>query len=90
MYCQKSQRGPVLGPDEKRKQAAYLQKQCGVSIERSCKLVKLARSMWYYQSKKDDIEVIDKLTKLAEELPTRGFDEYFGPICQQGYIWNRK
>lgn len=50
----------------------------------------LHRSMWYYQSKKDDSEVIDKLNKLAEELPTRGFDEYYGRIRQQGYKWNRK
>ena len=50
----------------------------------------LSRSMWYYQSKKDDSEVIDKLSELAEQLPTRGFDEYYGRIRQQGYKWNRK
>lgn len=46
--------------------------------------------MWYYQSKKDDSEVMDKLSELAEHLPTRGFDEYYGRIRQQGYKWNRK
>jgi len=46
--------------------------------------------MWYYQSKRDDSELIDKLNELAELLPTRGFDEYFGRIRQQGYKWNRK
>lgn len=50
----------------------------------------LPRSMWYYQSKKDDSEVVDKLSELAEQLPTRGFDEYYGRIRQQGYKWNRK
>jgi len=46
--------------------------------------------MWYYQSRKDDSEVMDKLAELAEKLPTRGFDEYYGRIRQQGYVWNRK
>lgn len=50
----------------------------------------LSRSMWYYQSRKDDREVIDKLSELAELLPTRGFDEYYERIRQQGYKWNRK
>jgi len=36
--------------------------------------------MWYYQSKRDDSEVVDKLSELAEQLPTRGFDEYYGRI----------
>ena len=46
--------------------------------------------MWYYQSRKDDSEVIDKLNEMADDFPTRGFDEYYGRIRQQGYKWNRK
>jgi len=46
--------------------------------------------MWYYSSKKDDSEVIKKLNELAESHPTRGFDEYYGRIRQQGFKWNRK
>lgn len=53
-------------------------------------MINLSRSMWYYQSRKDDREVIEKLSELAELLPTRGFDEYYGRIRQQGYKWNRK
>lgn len=53
-------------------------------------MLDLSRSMWYYQSKKDDSEVIEKLSELAKQLPTRGFDEYYGRIRQQGYKWNRK
>ena len=30
---------------------------------RACKVVGLSRSIWYYQSKKDDSDVIDKLTQ---------------------------
>lgn len=50
----------------------------------------LTRSMWYYQSKKDDSEVIDKLTELAERYPNWGFDEYYLKIRREGLIWNRK
>ncbi|MVX37013.1 hypothetical protein [Myroides sp. LoEW2-1] len=46
--------------------------------------------MWYYQSKKDDTQVIYKLSELAEQYPTRGFDEYYNKICREGLIWNRK
>ncbi|WP_082935917.1 IS3 family transposase [Tamlana sp. s12] len=46
--------------------------------------------MWYYQSKKNDSEVIDKLTELAESYPTRGFDEYYHKIRREGLKWNRK
>jgi len=46
--------------------------------------------MWYYRSKKNDREVIDKLPELAEQLPTRGFDEYYKRIRREGHKWNRK
>lgn len=61
-----------------------------VSIARACSVVELPRSMWYYQTKKDDQEVIDKLSELATELPTRGFDVYYKRIRREGHKWNRK
>jgi len=33
--------------------------------------------------------VITKLTELAEQLPTRGYDTYYGRLRQQGYTWSR-
>ena len=45
--------------------------------------------MWYYQSSRTDQPVIDKWLELAEQLPTRGFDTYYGRIPQQGYEWSR-
>lgn len=53
-------------------------------------MVDLQRSMWYYQSKRDDSQVIEKLDELAEQLPTRGFDEYYNRIRNEGIRWNRK
>lgn len=46
--------------------------------------------MWYYKTHKDDREVIAKLQSLAEIYPTRGFDDYFGKIRNEGLTWNRK
>ena len=69
---------------------SYLSGKYQASIRRICQVIGLHRSMWYYQQKKDDREVMDKLQELAEQLPTRGFDEYYGRIRQEGLIWNRK
>ena len=46
--------------------------------------------MWYYTSKKDDSELEAKLQELAEQLPNRGIDEYYGRLKGQGYPWGRK
>jgi putative transposase len=46
--------------------------------------------MWYYKSKKDDSEVMDKLMEMSETKPNRGFDYYYHRIRKQGFIWNRK
>lgn len=53
-------------------------------------MLDLARSMWYYHSRRDDTEVIDALSKLAEELPTRGFEVYYKRLRREGHNWNRK
>lgn len=80
----------MVGPERKREVVSYLQASFKISIKRGCKVINLHRSMWYYESKKDDTQVIEKLNELAEMLPTRGFDEYYGRIRHQGLKWNRK
>jgi putative transposase len=52
-------------------------------------VIDLHRSLWYYQGRKDDTEVIAKLSALAEKLPTRGFDKYYGIIRNEGLRWGR-
>lgn len=61
-----------------------------VSVGRACRVISLQRSVWYYQSRKNDQEVMDKLQHYAELYPTRGFDEYYGMIRNEALIWNRK
>lgn len=62
----------------------------GTSTQRACRVIHLPRSMWYYQSKKNDQEVIDALNELAEKCPNRGFDNYYGRLRELGHGWNRK
>ena len=61
-----------------------------VSIERACRVVSLARSLWYYQSIKDDAPLIEALSELAEQLPHRGIDTYYGRLKARGHPWGRK
>jgi putative transposase len=60
------------------------------TVSRACRVVGLHKSLWYYQSRKDDSQVIEKLRALAERYPTRGFDDYYGKIRNEGFAWNRK
>jgi putative transposase len=46
--------------------------------------------MYYYQSKKDDTEVIQKLQELADKKPTEGQDKMYYRIRNEGLIWNYK
>jgi len=58
-------------------------------VGRACRVVHVQRSLWYYRRRKDDSEIIQKLTALAEEFPTRGFDKYYGMIRLSGHKWAR-
>ncbi len=80
----------MVKPCAKRPVVKYVHSRYKVSIKRSCRIVQLSRSMWYYQPKRDDSELINKLNELADQLPTRGLDEYYGRLRAQGYTWNRK
>jgi putative transposase len=49
----------------------------------------LSRSLWYYQSRRDDTEVIDKLQQLSEKYSRKGIDTYFKIIRREGIHWGR-
>jgi len=68
----------------------YLLNTYDTNISQSCQAADLHRSLWYYQVKQDDTEVVDKLNEYAKKLPTYGFDEYYHRIRREGYPWNRK
>lgn len=61
-----------------------------ISVGRACRILELSRSMWYYQSRRDDSMVENKLNALSEKFPTKGFWEYYGRIRNEGLLWNHK
>ena len=67
-----------------------IMKDSTISAVRACKIVGLDRSMFYYQTKRDDSAVEEQLRYWAAKLPTRGFKEYFKRIRRSGLIWNHK
>lgn len=52
--------------------------------------MKLPRSQYYYQSKKDDSAIIDVLQDLALKHPSYGFRKLFAYIRRAGNGWNHK
>jgi putative transposase len=50
----------------------------------------LSRSVYYYQSHRNDSDVIGKLQDLAERRPTEGFWKMFFRIRKEGILWNHK
>lgn len=50
----------------------------------------LSRSVYHYQSKLDDSNVIEKLLEMAESRPTEGFWKIYHRIRREGIFWNHK
>jgi putative transposase len=68
----------------------YIYEHHRYSLIRACKLVNLSRSMYYYEHRKDDSEVIEKLASLASAKPMEGQDKLYARIRNEGICWNRK
>ena len=50
----------------------------------------LSRSVYYYQSHRDDRAVIEKLQTLADKRPMDGFWKMYFRIRREGLVWNHK
>ena len=61
-----------------------------IAVSRACKIVALPRSQFYYNSVRNDSEVIDALQDLAFKHPTYGFRKLFAYIRRSGKAWNHK
>lgn len=69
---------------------AYVIQEHQISISRACKVACLPKSMYYYQSIRDDSAVIDKLNELADKKPRECQDKFYDRIREQGLEWNYK
>ena len=80
----------MVRPAARRELVAYLQMSHQVSVSRACKATGIQKSVFYYRSTKDDSSVIEALSSLVEQKPTRGFPYYFNRLRNAGQPWNRK
>lgn len=80
----------MVKPGDRKNIVAYLDQAYPISITRACKVACLPKSMYYYQSIKDDSAVVAKLTELVDKKPFEGQDKLYARIRQQGLVWNRK
>lgn len=79
-----------MKPCERKDRVDYVRDEHGYSLARACKLINLSRSLYYYVSKRDDSEVIEKLSQLAEKKPMEGQDKFYYRIRNEGIKWNHK
>jgi putative transposase len=69
----------------------YLVSEHGLSYRRSCKSLRLSRSVYRYQpADKKDEDVIQTLLELTERYPRYGFKKLFIKVRQMGHRWNHK
>ena len=77
----------MVKPSVKREVIGYLKANYQVGIKRLTKVVGWSRSTWYYRSKIDDSEIIEKFKELVKKCPNRGFENYYYRTRREGYKW---
>ena len=79
----------MVKPSAKKRAIGFLKENYSVGIKRLTSLFGISRSSWYYESKLDDTEIIEKFKKLVELKPNRGFDYYYRRSRREGCTWSR-
>ena len=77
----------MVKPSVKREVVNYLKDNYQVGIKRITRIVGWSRSTWYYQSKIDDTEIIEKFNEMVKLKPNRGFENYYHRIRREGFKW---
>ncbi|GAA4453915.1 hypothetical protein GCM10023092_15050 [Rurimicrobium arvi] len=80
----------MVRPGDRKNIVAYLGQTFQVSIRRACKTINLAKSLYYYDSVRDDSEVISKLRELADNKPAEGQDKLYARIQYPTFVTLQK
>ena len=80
----------MVGTGDRQNVATYLKGTYKISITRACKVICLPKSMFYYQSVKDDSQVANKLLEMAALRPREGQDKIYQRLRLEGFHWNKK
>jgi putative transposase len=81
----------VVTPAARRSEAAYAVERHGVSERRACRLFRLSRSTWQYQSRRpSDAALRARLRTLAAELPRYGYKRLHRRLRRSGELVNHK
>ena len=82
-----------MTPLAKREAANRLITECGLSVQRACRIVRFSRAAYYrpVSSRLErDAEVIDALRRLVDRYPRIGFWKSVDRLRGRGYPWNPK
>ena len=85
------QLAPQYPPGERRELVGYARERFKLSLRQACMLFCISTSVYYYRAKrKDDSEVIEQLSILAELHRTWGFWMMYHRLRKLKYMWNHK
>ena len=80
-----------MRPAEKRELIDYCKTSFRFSLRQACVLFGISTSVYYYQAKrKDDTEVIEQLSALADMHPQWGFWMMYHRLRMMRFRWNHK
>ena len=79
-----------MKPCQKKQIAEEVDKEIECGISRACRVLKLSKSVYYYQSKKNDEPVENALGQKAEEHTREGFWKAYHRLRNEGKEWNHK